>query len=143
MPRYRLALAALGLVAAGAVAAVAATNAAVVARQDLMKAQGAAARTLGQMAQGQAAFDAEAAAAAKASLVETAARIAEVFEANETDPESKAKPEIWVNWDDYVAKADALKAAVEALDVSSLEGIQAGMGAVGGACGACHQAYRL
>jgi cytochrome c556 len=143
MPRPRLALAALGLVAAGAVAAVAASNPAVVARQELMKAQGAAARTLGQMAQGAAPFDAEAAAAARAALIDTAGRIAAVFEANETDPESKAKPEIWTNWEDYVAKADALKAAAEALDVSSLEALQAGMGAVGGACGACHQAYRL
>jgi cytochrome c556 len=108
-----------------------------------MRAQGGAAKTLGGMASGEMAFDAAAAEAAKAALVENSGNIAVVFEPNSTDAASKAKPEIWTNWDDFAAHAKALNDAAMALDVSSAETIGAGMGAVGGACGDCHKLYRM
>ncbi len=95
------------------------------------------------MAGDKAAFDAAAAEAAKAEHVAVSAEIAAKFEAQATDPESEAKPEIWTNWDDFVAKANDLNTAAAALDASSLDGVKAGMGAIGGACGACHKAYRM
>ncbi len=119
------------------------TDPVIQARKDLMQQQRAATATLGGMAGGQAAFDAAAAMAAKAVLVDTAARIPAVFEADVTDATSKAKPEIWMDWEAYVAKSEALLKAAEAIDASSLDGVKAGMGAIGGSCQACHQEFRL
>ncbi len=72
-----------------------------------------------------------------------ASTITTVFEPQETDPVSEAKPEIWASWDDFGTKADGLMSAATAIDTSSLEGVQAGMAGIGGACKACHTDYRL
>lgn len=114
------------------------------ARSDLMKMVGMNTKALGDMAGGKADFDAAAAAAAKAGLIEAAGKIAMTFETEgDLDPASEAKPEIWSSWDDFVKKADALSAAANAIDVSSLDTVKAGMGAIGGSCKDCHTAYRV
>ncbi len=133
----------LGLIMAGGLAfAGAATDPDAKARQDLMDANGGAMKVLGGMAKGEVAFDAAAAEAAKATLVAKAGEIATVFKNQSTDPASKAKAEIWTAWDDFAAKAGDLGKAADALDTSSLDGVKAGLGAIGGACGACHTAYK-
>lgn len=135
-------MAAAALFAGVAYAEVEPTDPAVIAREELMKSFGGAAKTLGGMASGEVAFDAAAAEAAKAVIVSGSATIPAKFETQSADPASEAKPEIWTNWDDFVAKATALNAAATALDVASVDGIKAGMGAIGGACKACHSTYR-
>jgi len=120
-----------------------ATDPSVIARKDLMKSFGGAAKVLGGMAGGEVAFDAAAAAAAKAALVDGAAMIAAKFETNATDAASESKPEVWTSWDDFVAKGKALGDAAAALDVASVDGVKAGMGAIGGACKDCHTSYRM
>ena len=133
----------LGLVMAGGIALAGnATDPDVKARQALMDANGGAAKTLGGMADGTVAFDATAAAAAKAALVADAADIPAKFANNASDPASHAKPEIWTAMDDFKAKAGDLGKAAAALDTSSLDGVKAGLGAIGGACKACHTAYK-
>lgn len=134
----------VGLVMAGGIAFAEskATDPDVHARQNLMQANGGAAGVLGGMAGDKTAFDAVAAEAAKATLIANAADILVKFKAEATDPESKAKAEIWTNWDDFAAKAAALGTAAAALDATSLDGVKAGMGAIGGACKACHTAYK-
>ena len=127
---------------AGMAFAADATDPTVKARQNLMGANGAAAKALGGMAGGEVAFDAVAAEAAKAALVANSADIAAKFEIQAEDPASKAKADIWTNWDDFAAKSKTLGDAATALDASTLEGVQAGMGAIGGACKACHTAYK-
>jgi cytochrome c556 len=141
---YRSKFLALGLiVAAGiAVAKEGVQDPTVKARMDLMGTIAMNTKTLGDMAGGKTAFSAEDAAAAKAALAAAAADIPAKFEPQATDPVSEAKPEIWTNWDDFVAKSEGLLKAAEALDTSSVETIQAGMGAIGGACKACHSDYR-
>jgi cytochrome c556 len=131
----------LALVAGAAIAAEA-TDPTVRERQVLMDTIGMNTGILGKMAGGETPFDAAAAEAAKAALATAAAEIPAKFEPQATDPKSTAKAEIWTNWDDYVAKANALKAAAEAVDATTLEGVQAGMGAIGGSCRDCHTAYR-
>jgi cytochrome c556 len=132
-----------GLLCAGSVAlAGEATDPTVKARQDLMGVFGKNMKVLGEMASDKVAFDAAAAEAAKAELIAASAEIAAKFEAQATDPESEAKAEIWTNWDDFVAKGNAMNAAATGLDATSLDGVKAGMGALGGACKACHTAYR-
>lgn len=112
------------------------------ARMDLMGTIGANTKVLGDMAGGKAAYDATAAEAAKAALAAAAAAIPAAFEAEVDDPVSEARPDIWMNMDGFVEDAKALEDAAGAVDVSSVEGIQAGMGAIGGACKACHSDFR-
>lgn len=133
----------LGLILIGGIAyGATATDPDAKARQELMDTNGAAAKVLGEMAAGKVAFDATAAAAAKQSLIDDAAKIPEVFKNQSTDPASKAKPDIWTAWDDFTAKAKDLGTAAAALDATSLDGVKVGMGAIGGACKACHTAYK-
>jgi cytochrome c556 len=114
-----------------------------IARSDLMKKQGMNVGILGNMAKGEEPYDLAKAEAAKAALIETSAMIATVYaEPGGEDPASEAKPEIWTNWEDFLAKAKALGDAAAAMDVASAETIGAGMGAVGGACVECHKVYR-
>lgn len=114
------------------------------ARSDVMRTIGQNIGVLGDMASGKAAFDATAAEAAKAALITASAGIPDAFkEQGGADPASEAKPEIWTNWEDFVEDAGKLNAAATALDASSLETVQAGLGAVGGACKDCHQEFRM
>ncbi len=113
------------------------------ARQTLMGTVGMNTKVLGEMAGGKVAFDAAAAEAAKAALADAAGKIAATFEPQGTDAESKAKPDIWTNWEDFLAKADGLAKAAGALDATTLEGLQAGMAGVGGTCKDCHSKYQL
>jgi cytochrome c556 len=57
----------------------------------------------------------------------------------------KALPAIWANYADFEAKAAALKTAADAAAAATAGGLEAfgpAFGAVGQACGACHQTYR-
>lgn len=136
-------IAGLVLVAGVAIAKEGVQDPTVKARMDLMGTIGMNTKTLGDMAGGKADFDAAAAQAAKDAIIAASADIAAKFEPQATDPVAEAKPEIWTNWDDFVAKAGALNAAATALDASSLDGIKAGMGGIGGACKDCHSTYRM
>jgi cytochrome c556 len=131
------------LMTGAAFAAVTATDPDVIARKDLMKTIGGAAKTLGGMASGEVAHDAAAADAAKQAMIAAAAEIEAKFTNNAADPASEAKPEVWTNWNDFLAKGKALGDAAGALDVASAESIGAGMGAIGGTCKACHTDYRV
>lgn len=111
-------------------------------RQALMGTIGMNTKILGEMAGGNAAFDAAAAETAKAAIAAASAEIGAKFEMQATDPKSTAKPDVWSNWDDFMAKANALTDAVNAMDTTTVEGVQGGMGAIGGACKDCHSTYR-
>jgi cytochrome c556 len=137
-----MSLALSAVVIGGLATSAIAADPSVEARQALMKTFGGAAKTLGGMAGG-GAYDAAAAEAAKAALVTGAAEIAAKFETNVADPDSESKPEVWTNWEDFLVKAKAMGDAATAMDVSTAEGIGAGMGNIGGTCKACHQAYRM
>jgi cytochrome c556 len=114
-----------------------------IARSELMKMQGKNIGILSEMAEGKIPYDAAAAEAAKAVLIESAGKIEATFmEQGAADPASRAKPEIWANWDDFLVKAKALGDAAAAVDVASAESIGAGMGALGGACADCHKVYQ-
>ena len=114
----------------------------VIARHDLMKSMGGAAKALGKMASGEMAFDAAAAEAAKQTLITASADVGAKFTANVEDAGSAAQPAVWEKWDDFLAKSKTLGEAAAALDVASAESIGAGMAGVGGACKACHTEYR-
>jgi cytochrome c556 len=114
------------------------------ARSDLMKVVGKNTGILGGLAKGEIAYDAAAAEGAKAAIIEAASKIEATFmEQGGADPASEAKPEIWANWDDFLAKGKAMGDAAGAMDVASAETIGAGMGALGGACKDCHTDFRV
>jgi cytochrome c556 len=133
------------ILSAGAVYAQAErTDPNAIARSDLMKIVGKNTGVLGDMAGGKSAYDAAAAEAAKAALIEAAGAVEATFkDQGAADPASEAKPEVWANWDDFLIKAKALGDAAGAMDVASAESIGAGMGALGGACKDCHTTYRV
>jgi cytochrome c556 len=115
-----------------------------IARSDLMKVVGKNTGVLGDMAGGKAAYDAAAAEAAKAAIIEAAGKIEATFkDQGGADAASEAKPEIWANWDGFLTKAKALGDAASAMDVASAETIGAGMGALGGSCKGCHTEFRV
>lgn len=130
-------------VAAATMAYADVSNPAVAARMEAMKDIGGSMKTLGDMAKGSVDFDAEAAQAALATVAESAAVLPALFEAQESDPESEAKPEIWTNWDDFVSKAEALEAAAAGATIASSDDIGPAMGALGGSCKSCHSEYRM
>ena len=115
-----------------------------IARGELMTTIGKNTGVLGDMAGGKAAYDAAAAEAAKAAIVEAAGKIEATFkDQGAADPASEAKPEVWTNWEEFLADAKKLGEAAGAMDVASAETIGAGMGALGGACKDCHTEFRM
>ena len=103
---------------------------------------------LGKMAKGEMDFDAGAAQAAADNLV----ILSQINQARYWVPDSdnmslentRLLPALFDNIDDARAKGQALVEASTAMSAAagSLEGVQTSIGAIGGACGACHKAYR-
>ena len=59
--------------------------------------------------------------------------------------DSYALPAIWTAQDDFVVKIGDLNTAAAVFQTAAatdLDSLKAGMGALGGACGACHKVYR-
>jgi cytochrome c556 len=104
---------ALGTVlVAGAAYAQERTDPNAIARSDLMKVVGKNTGVLGGMASGKEPFDAAAAEAAKVALVAAFGQVEATFmEQGGADPVDEAKPEIWSNWEDFLAKANAAATA--------------------------------
>lgn len=136
-------------VAGGVAPAVADSEQTVKARQGLMELYAHNLGTLGAMAKGAVDYDADAAAAAAANLAALANMNQGTLWAADTDTmsviTSNAKPELWENLADAIAKADALAQAstqLAAVAGDSLDALRGGIAPVGQACGACHKAYR-
>ncbi len=68
------------------------------------------------------------------------------FSGGSTAKNSRAKAEIWQEWDDFKAKASHLKDTagqlVSAANAKNSEQVQVQNKAVGAACRACHRSYR-
>ena len=143
--RRHLTLAAIGLTLAGAAFAhTGVKNAAVKARMDGMSAIAAEMKTLGQMAKGDIAFDPVTAKAAAATIAKLAAETPILFEAEEDDPKSEAKAEIWDSFADFTAKSDRLEVlALELSDsIAAERDLASAMKSLGATCQACHKDYR-
>ena len=135
----------LALVAATAVLAhEGVQNPAVKARMDGMSAIAMNMKTIGQMAKGVTEFDAETARSAAAAIAKQASATPRLFEANESDPKSEARPEIWSNFDDFTVKATELAALATRYSNSIKEqtDLNAAVDALGANCKSCHSAYR-
>jgi len=104
---------------------------------------------LGNMARGNAEYDAATASAAASNLV-AVSMLDQSFHwpegtDNMTIDGTRALPAIWENLPDVVAKWQAFGAAATGLSAEAgngLEAMRTALGPVGGTCGACHDAYR-
>lgn len=104
---------------------------------------------LGGMAKGDIAYDQGVAAAAAGNLEAAASMNPAVLWPEGSDSgsngETRAKPEIWSDWDGFLKNVQDLQAATSAMAESAgvdLAALQSAIGPVGGTCGACHRGYR-
>lgn len=120
------------------------------ARQGFFKLMGVNVGPLAAMARGEMAYDADRAATHAANLAALAAYDPSGLFAPGTSNadlpgETRALPAIWENVDDVQAKFGDFAAAAQALAAVAGDGRAAmggALGAVGGSCQACHDAYR-
>ena len=122
---------------------------AIKARQAQMQVMAFNLGILGNMAQGKAEYDAEAAQAAAGNMAALASVSFAAYFPEGSDNASvegtKALPAIWSDSAGVEARLADLRSATAALDAAAgngLEALQGAMGALGGACGGCHKAYR-
>ena len=138
-----LALASATLAAATAVLAQADV---ITERRNIMKANGAAARTGTQLIRGEVPFDVAKAREVFTGIQTRMTRFPDLFpETSKTGGETKASPHIWEDMAGFRARAaqivqDATQAAAATTDLASF---QANFQKVGANCNACHQAYRI
>ena len=154
--RFALRISAAALLAATTLTATTLTataqdalESAVKARQAHMQLYAFNLGTLGAMAKGAMDYDAEAASRAATNLATLASLDTRDFwvpgsAAGDVEG-SRALPAMWEPDSDVMAKAGALREATATLAATAgtdLASLQASMGAVGGACSACHKAFR-
>ncbi|WP_353472446.1 cytochrome c [Salipiger sp. H15] len=104
---------------------------------------------LGDMARGKSPYDAEAAQMAAESIVAvTMINKAPLFPAGTSEMElegTRAKAEIWDDWEGFSAKWTGLAEAATGLQKVAATGQEAlgpAVGQLGGACKACHDTFR-
>ena len=130
-------------------AAFADTDPAVDARQSQFTLYSFNLSVLGGMAQGQVDYDAEAAQTAADNLYHLTRHDQGRMWPEGTDTASidgtRALPDIWEDFDDFLAKFTDAQDAAEAMQAAAGDGLDALRPAVGqlaGACAACHDDYR-
>lgn len=103
---------------------------------------------LGAMAKGQVDYDAEAATKAATNLVTLMSLDQSMYWPQGSDSgsaKSNTKADMWANFPDVMAKGKATYEAAVAMQAAAgtdLDALRGAMGALGGACTACHKAYR-
>ncbi len=118
-------------------------------RQGLLKVMGYYMAPLGGMLKNKVPFDAAAAGKSATKISQLGGMIPDVFQTDTrkiTTLKTKAQDGIWTNQADFAAKADDLVKAATALGEAAKGGDKGATlkaaGAVGKACGACHDNFR-
>jgi cytochrome c556 len=89
-------------------------------------------------------FDPQIAALHGSRLAAHADQIAPLFEQPATDPKSEARPEIWQDWAGFLADAEDMRIAAEAVAASEKEdAFTQAFARLGQSCTACHKDYRI
>ena len=154
--KLKISLVAAGLISSLTVGAVFADNhannpfaAGIKARQAQMQIQGFNLGILGAMAKGDAEYNAEAAVLAATNIVYAASIHQPQAWAPGSDNSAvegtRALPALWQNFPDVSKKSADLLAAAEQMKAVAGDGQEAvggAMAGLGGACSACHKAYR-
>ncbi|MEQ9642658.1 MAG: cytochrome c [Alphaproteobacteria bacterium] len=136
--------------AAGGVAALVAGGALAAAHADservkAMKALGGHMGAIGKVAKGEMEYSAETVTHAE-GLEKMSKQLIDWFPEGSGGENTRAKPEIWTDWDTFKQKAMDFEAATPALVAAAKTGdraqIGAALGAVGKTCGGCHKPFR-
>jgi cytochrome c556 len=119
-------------------------------RQLLMKANGAHISAIGAILKGEVDYGAKHIEEHAEAINGMAQILADAFRANvgTSGGETRATQEIWSGWDDFVAKAKNLQDVSASLGElaeggGDMAAIGDGVKALGGACGACHNEFRV
>lgn len=147
--RRAMMIAGFGLAAIGAsVGANAQAPAEIAQRQELMKMNGAAMRTMTQMVRGDAPWNSQAAGQAAAKVQEDAVRAKTLFPAG-TGPDkgqTNALPAVWERKSEFEGLFDKqMQAAANLVRLASANdeaGFKAAFPALGQSCGGCHTPFR-
>lgn len=115
------------------------------ARQQLMKMNNAAVRSVFGMTNGKIPYDADAAAKAMNDIAADMEEFVTLFPEGSNGAGSEAADAVWTNFDDFKALAAKLgsdaKAAADAAP-NGADAFKTAFSAVGGDCMTCHQKYR-
>jgi cytochrome c556 len=134
-----------GLMADGGALAQDANKAAQEKRTETMKRMGAAMGHISKVVKGEEQYDPATVAAAE-TVREISKIIPDLFPAGSAVGETRAKPNIWTDWDNFKKKASALvepaDILVPAVKTGQTETIGPALKAAGGACKGCHDDYQ-
>jgi cytochrome c556 len=111
-------------------------------RHELMEGIGRNAKAIGNALK---AHDLGAVADAAGKIQTDAAKVAALFPPGSTHPASRAKPEIWTNWDKFEAGTKQLEAKSGALAAAAKSGgdVAAASDALFDTCKGCHDQFRV
>ena len=115
-------------------------------RQAAMKANGGHAKALGNFAKGTTAYDQAKVLAALQGMKSATAGFTDYFPEGSEGGKTKAAPAIWSNRAGFNAAFAKFQGAVDAAiaaQPASAAQLQPLFGAIGQACGGCHEAFRL
>jgi cytochrome c556 len=111
-------------------------------RMSMMSDATTAVETLVNMTAGRVRFDRVQARAARRNLIKITRSIPSAFRKPDSDPLSRARPEIWLRWNDFETHADTARRAARRLQVDRLESLRLTLPDVIKSCLSCHQVYR-
>ena len=119
-------------------------NEAVKTRMKAMQELASSMKVFGQISKGKRVFDTSEARAIASQIVKIASQTPSLFEGEESDPNSKAKPEIWFEFKDFSFKASQLEQVAAKLSntISNSQDIKPAMREIGSACKGCHTLYK-
>lgn len=130
----------------GMASAATVTGDPVESRQTLMKNVGAAAAFAGAMVRGETEYEPDAAQVAMRTLNSSIIGFVELLPEGSHQGDTRALPEIWENWGDFLDRAQAMRDATQAAidaEPEDLESFRQLFANVGTTCRNCHENYRL
>lgn len=98
--------------------------------------------TLTNMMAGRIRFDRVLARDARRNLIKATRDIPSVFKKPHSDRLSRARPDIWIRWDDFKIRADSAKRTARRLNIARLETLRSTLPDMINACLSCHETYR-
>lgn len=115
-------------------------------RQKLMAGQRASMGAIGDILKYKLPYSTSHIAVHAKNIHEFATLIPDAFEKEMAEGRTDAKPEVWSNWDDFLAKAKTLSEAsaklAETAEGGDMRAVMQSVQGLGNACRGCHNEYR-
>lgn len=117
----------------------------IAARQQIMKANGASMKLVGDMIKGTTEFDAAKAAEAMQGIADSMKEFPTLFPEGSDEGDTKAASAIWTDMAGFTAAAEKMAADATEAQAAAAEGLASfspAFQAVAANCGSCHRAFR-